>query len=78
MDSAKINAASVLGAFNGSHATVSSTPRLSAHKPAIRWLRDEPCESCDRRTSVAIFDSAAPPCPRLCADCMRAAMESRR
>lgn len=47
---------------------------MSTPRPPIRWLRDEPCDSCDRRTRVAIFDGAAMPCPRLCADCMRAAL----
>lgn len=47
-------------------------------RPAVRRIRDEPCESCARRTDVAIFDDAIKPCPRLCADCMRAGLEVLR
>lgn len=72
---APVDVGSVLRTINGSRVleqaieTVARTPR-----PPIRWLRDEPCESCNRRTRVAIFDGAAVPCPRICADCMRAAL----
>lgn len=76
--STAITPGTVLGAIKGSRVLEDAIRAAMPQKPSIRRIRDEPCESCARRVDVAIFDDAARPCPRLCADCMRAGIEVLR